>query len=319
MTAPAPGAAAASEASPPPPPPLTPRCRNCGEEAPGRYCASCGQGTDDHIASVGVLARETVEELAGYDSKLWRTLANLMLRPGLLTREYLAGRRARYIRPLRLYLTTSVLFFLVIALPGVDAPGVTISTATREAGDVTAADSAAADSAALEGAAGAPGGLAGLPDSVADGGVVDRIYRSRKAALSGMSSDEIGRFMMDGVREHSPQVMFALLPIFALILKLLYVRGRRLYVEHLIFALHFHAFLFAVFALMTAWDHPLWGIPLAIWMYVYLFAAMRAVYGQSRRKTALKYVALLGTYLIAVAIGLAAALFITVIVDAPGA
>ena len=58
------------------------------------------------------LHQVATEDLTHADSRLWRTLAALLFKPGHLTREFLAGRRARYLPPVRLYLVLSVLFFL---------------------------------------------------------------------------------------------------------------------------------------------------------------------------------------------------------------
>ena len=91
------------------PPPT--HCLNCGAAATGKFCAQCGQEIKDHSVSLGPLLSEGLAELASWDSKLFRTLIPLLIRPGFLTNEYNAGRRVPYLSPLKLYLTISVLFF----------------------------------------------------------------------------------------------------------------------------------------------------------------------------------------------------------------
>ena len=91
-------------------------CPNCGAVLGGQYCAACGQRSRVRIISLGYLIREAAGDLTHLDSRLWRTMGPLLLRPGVLTNEYLAGRRARYIPPFRLYLGLSIVFFLLASI-----------------------------------------------------------------------------------------------------------------------------------------------------------------------------------------------------------
>src|SRR5580765_1962139 len=93
-------------------------CANCGTPLAGRYCSTCGQRADVHAHSVGHFLHEFAEALTHADSRVWATLVSLLQRPGFLTREYFAGRRARYLEPLRVYLFMSVLFLLLSAWLG---------------------------------------------------------------------------------------------------------------------------------------------------------------------------------------------------------
>jgi hypothetical protein len=96
----------------------TERCTNCGAAATGAYCARCGQRVAPHIHSVWGFIREATESLTHADSRLWRTLSTLLVKPGRLTREFLDGRRASYLPPFRLYLVLSLLFFVLASLLG---------------------------------------------------------------------------------------------------------------------------------------------------------------------------------------------------------
>src|SRR5262245_46317289 len=89
-------------------------CLNCGEPLRGSFCSACGQRVVPPDPSVAELAGDAWEELSGYDGRIAATFRGL-LHPGFLTREYVAGRRARYLSPLRLYLSVSVLYFLIAA------------------------------------------------------------------------------------------------------------------------------------------------------------------------------------------------------------
>jgi hypothetical protein len=88
-------------------------CLNCGTRLTGQYCGQCGQRATSRFISIFELLRDAFGDLFELDSRLWRTLAPLLVRPGLLTRDYLEGRRARYMPPFRMYLVLSLLFFVV--------------------------------------------------------------------------------------------------------------------------------------------------------------------------------------------------------------
>ena len=93
-----------------------PDCRNCGGELHGRFCHQCGQKSVASQVSVHDFLHEAADELAHLDGKIFQTLKLLLLKPGSLTVEHLQGRRARYVSPLRLYLTCSLLFFALSAM-----------------------------------------------------------------------------------------------------------------------------------------------------------------------------------------------------------
>jgi len=88
-------------------------CLNCGTTLSGQYCGNCGQRAQTRLISIWQLLREAFGDLLELDSRLWRTLIPLTIRPGKLTRDYLEGRRARFMPPFRTYLVLSIIFFLV--------------------------------------------------------------------------------------------------------------------------------------------------------------------------------------------------------------
>ena len=88
-------------------------CLNCGTTLSGQYCGNCGQRARSRLISVWELLREAFGDILELDSRLWRTLIPLITRPGQLTRDYLEGRRARFMPPFRTYLVLSIFFFLI--------------------------------------------------------------------------------------------------------------------------------------------------------------------------------------------------------------
>lgn len=292
-------------------------CLDCGAPLTGRFCANCGQPAGDAQLSLRKLLGELADEYLNVDSRFFRSIVPLLVRPGFLTREYLQGRRTRYVRPLRLYLVSSLVFFFLFSLgsgrvlvfsdtsreeleamraemlettaalrdstlaetaarmgvgqtpaPGDDAAR---TAPASEAADATSPGTPAGDSAA-PGAGRTPDGqsmveVSGLGgarrialegdsgaseprDTTAAGRFVTRWLLDRAERLGEVErqagAQGIGQILKRELAQQAPTMIFLLLPVFALLLKLLYIRSGRSYVEHLIFGLHSHAFTYLV-------------------------------------------------------------------------
>jgi len=96
----------------------TENCLNCGEVLTGQHCSHCGQRATVRVLSLWGMLRDVLGDITNFDSRLWRTLVPLAFRPGLLTQDFLRGRRASYTPPFRMYLILSVAFFLLATLGG---------------------------------------------------------------------------------------------------------------------------------------------------------------------------------------------------------
>lgn len=96
-------------------------CANCEAPLGGHYCSNCGQEAVLHHASTREFLHEFVGHYVALEGKLWGSLARLVFRPGLLTNEYMRGRRVRFVQPLRLYLSFSLLFFALLKFGGYHA------------------------------------------------------------------------------------------------------------------------------------------------------------------------------------------------------
>ena len=93
-----------------------PACPNCGSSLYGQFCARCGQNQRHPDRSFILILSEFFEDILSRDSRPARTLLFLLFRPGFLTAEYFAGRRARYVHPFRLYIVTSLAFFFYLSV-----------------------------------------------------------------------------------------------------------------------------------------------------------------------------------------------------------
>ena len=213
--------------------------------AGGMYCPTCGQETSLALPTVRAMLREAAGRYVALDGRMWRTLAALLFRPGFLTREYLAGRRRRYIRPARLFLVLSLALFALLHFVG--GPLVINDEALTQAErDEIARDAADADEHSwfnvdpdLKFHLNMPAASWLVP------------LQRRIDTFNQLSRHGRGEQIGAGLLRYGPYAAFVLLPLFALLLKIVYVgRGRRYpsrprrYVAHLIFGAHSHAFLF---------------------------------------------------------------------------
>lgn len=321
-------AVAARVSSPPPSAPGTILCANCGAPLAGPYCSQCGQRHHDQpIHHFGHFIREATEDLTHADSRLWQTLLALLFRPGFLTREFLEGRRARYLPPVRLYLVVSVIFFLITGwharISGSEAVVLTQSgrhfsykvIPADEARGAAAPGRAAAGATSEAAGAGAPiaSKAPGLESACRQTGTFIEQHggwlaslgpRAARNCVSVLTQSGGVERLNEAITQNFERAMFLFLPLLALAMKPLYRKPPRHYVEHLLFFLHNHAFLFvvlgskAVLEMITSSPLVLTPVNWAIALYVvfYFYRAMRLLYGQGRWLTLSKFVALGVTY-----------------------
>ena len=286
-------------------------CLNCGAPLAGAFCADCGQRDIPPYPSVRELVVDAAAEFSGWDGRLATSLRDLILRPGMLTREFLEGRRVRYISPLRLYLMASLVYFLLAAgapdlklgsgdkaLLGLRVGSTTTHNNPPAAGPERVANTARESIEKPE-----------ILDPAEKAAALEDIRRA-PAVLQPLlrRAIEDPRGLKRRLIETMPRMLFILLPIFAGILALFY-RGRN-YPEHLYFAIHLHAFIFL--ALLVGQLTKYTRIPILaacaslialVWIPIYATMAFRRVYGGSLRRTLAKEVAIGVIYSVAAAAG----------------
>lgn len=293
-------------------------CLNCGSSLVEAFCARCGQRNVDMRVPARDLALDAVEDGLSVDSRMARTVVPFLLRPGFLTREWASGRRARYSSPLRLYLLSSFVFFLVTGVAGEGNPIRFDATmgdeeAERVRADLSAAGVPADVSAAATGAGEAPHvppGTEAQHERLRGQGWLGRTIDDRWQAFARMPRDEFRKRIDAAFRDWVPRVMFFLVPAAVLILALLW--RRHWLSEHVVLALHLHAFAFTMFTLLLgarllpwAWPRAVLAPVLSVVLPVYVVLALRRVYGQRWRWTLPKALAAAFLYLLALGIGLA--------------
>jgi hypothetical protein len=289
-------------------------CPNCSELLWGQYCASCGQRARTRMITFWELLKDAGDLLSSLDSRIWRTLGLLLFRPGRLTLDYLQGKRARFVPPVRLFIASSIVFFFIATLNarfqfGDDAvlfPGPDEAPPVAEESEPAPRTRAGAqvgginiDEACNVDYSGVPEWLARLLPAERAVEICERIVADR------------GQSFARAVLGNIPAMMFLFLPLMGLVMKLLYPLSGRYYAEHLLFLVHYHSFFFLINILLVAtrWAAELAApgrlptdlLTAAVFIYipVYLFRAMRRVYGQGFLATAFKYVLLGLAYLVA--------------------
>ena len=252
-------------------------------------------------------------ELSGWDGRFASTVRALVRHPGMLTREFLEGRRARFLSPLRLYLMASLAYFVVAAA----APDPPTTTKKGPLGlTVTAPTTAPAGS---------------RPERVANAVTKSLDVNDPDPDLSGrqeMTPEQKARALKDiehapaimrpfarraiedpkglkrGIAEMMPRMLFVLLPIFAATVAIFY-RGRK-YPEHLYFAIHLHAFAFLALTIIDLVKFTrvsmlvaFAGMVAVIWVPVYATLAFRRAYGGALGRTIAKEVGIGTIYALA--------------------
>jgi hypothetical protein len=382
------------------------RCENCGAPLLGEHCHACGQPIKGLVRHFSSILGDFFDTVFNIDSRVLRTLGPLLTRPGFLSLEYFAGRRVRYVTPMRLFLFLSLVAFFAIqasidlepdAADGISvgAPGKTVEVKDADIENATSAaqvetartealrelSQARKDLKDVPAAAVGVAGIeiaeqqinesadrrlawikraeanrkAGKPppspsdedtdkfsfpvkgkpwdpvsNPVAFGWLPDAVNRNlnrRMArARSVLKASNSEKPVVEALFNVLPQTLIVLMPIFALMLKIAYWFKRRLFMEHLIVALHSHSFISLAlclvigFSWMQEWLAPVsgfwhglfgWGIGLtSAWIPIYLLLMQKRVYGQGWLMTLVKFGVLGICYSVLLGLALAAAMLI---------
>src|SRR5882757_6571652 len=345
-------------------------CENCGAELQGHWCAQCGQAAIEYRRSFRYVVADLLNEFLNWDSKFFTTIALLILKPWRLTNEFLAGKRVRYVNPLRLYLLASILFFFAVnygakginfdasklgpkdraeleaelkkenlppaarekleALlrdsspspapsPATNAPSPTL--APTASSDVASQPTESANEQKKE-----YGKIGERPfvafDDAKSTTPFERWIEARAKEKMGEGGTKMGLFIST-LFSNLPYMMLCCIPLFAFVLKVLYIRRRLFYIDHLIYALHIHSFFYAAIMLIVlatiGLTHFLPGA-IAGWLIALLwiafvtqiFLSIRYVYRQGWFISIFKFLFGGFAYLIVLVSALAVTFFITV-------
>lgn len=327
------------------PPPLT-HCENCGAELFGKYCAVCGQAAIDYRRSFRHVIVDILDSFLNWDSKFFATIGWLLLRPWHLTNEFLAGRRVRYLHPLRLYLLASILFFFVVNYWAKSFHADPSKLSAKDRAEVQAdlekenlpPDVRARVRQALEPSPSPSATTGQSPQATAtpeespliqfgpedkNSTPFEKWIESRAKEKFGEHGTKFGIFLTT-LFSNLPYMMLCCIPLFAFVLKILYIRKHVFYIDHLVYALHIHTFAYIgimLIGLITIGlnriaPHLLagWIVGLLwLWFVIQIFLSIRRVYRQGWFFSIFKFFVGGLAYLIVLGVALAATFIITVL------
>ncbi len=322
-------------------------CLNCGTVVQGRYCHVCGQENVVPKETFWHMVTHFFNDITHFDGSFFTTAKDLLFKPGFLSKEYMKGRRVKYLHPVRMYVFTSAIFFLFFFSVFSKSNIININTdgemngATRlaliENAGIKYKDhpekKAILEKMAIYKDTLKPISLTDLPlfskasfhlsltgkskkfksvqvyDSIQkslssdkrDSRLLKWLVRKEISINNKYSKnpDDAMKKLGNDLLHKLPYLLFVSLPLFALILRLLYIRRKQFYfADHGIFTIHFYVFNFILLLLAFTFEklETLTGLSvfgyligaLFIGLAIYLYKAMRFFYGQSRWKTFIK-------------------------------
>ncbi len=291
-------------------------CANCATERNGIFCSNCGQNNRDYRRSLPPMLWQLIQEAFDFDGRLIRSLKLLFFKPGALSVEFSRNRRAAYISPIRLYLFTSLLFFFAFSFTSISAPVEgTLDMGNDDQPAVVAQDDLSLFKRHIDEAQHqAVDAILARQDSIAREVLTTLITDFAVDRRNGEAVGWAEAFLYtqavkaldspgDTLREFAdkaPVALFFLLPAYALLLKLVHLRSRKYYVEHLVYALHLHSLAFILFSVIAALpdSSPFDTIETGLYsaFFVYYFLSLKTYYQQGLFKTAIKFGFLLTMY-----------------------
>src|SRR5438105_3495806 len=301
-------------------------CENCGAPLQGHWCAKCGQPAIDYRRSFRHVIADLLDEFLNWDSKFFATIALLILKPWRLTNEFLAGKRVRHANPLRLYLLASILFFFAVNYgtrgikfePGkigpkdraeleADLKNTDLPPEAREKLQALLQESSPSPAPSPVTSPSSPPPSAQTSQQKREYGKIgerpfvafddaksttpfERWIEARAKEKMGEHGTKMGLFIST-LFSNLPYMMLCCIPLFAFVLKVLYVRRHIFYIDHLIYALHIHTFFYtAVMLIVLATiglnrfaSGPIAGLMIAfLWIgfVTQIFLSIRYVYRQ---------------------------------------
>jgi len=304
-------------------------CENCGHRFKGRFCPDCGQEVEEFNRPFGFFLYDIFGNFFAFDTRLFKTFKDLIIRPGFITVEFFKGKRIRYSPPVRILVFLSfVLFFLLQTLAdraidkSLDAQineDVVLNDTIKEelsdsvqlfADNLTDTLNTEPDSASLS-----IDDSESIPITITfDGNLRSSLLKmaeqyeadlkttqspeKRKKLMSYITMCRMPELLGSKILNLLSWAFFALVPIMALILELFYLRQRVRYIKHLVFSSHVHSFMSIVLIIISilallfesGTDWIIFALLLTIPIYVFL--AMKRFYGQQFKHVFLKFLGL---------------------------
>jgi len=324
-------------------------CLNCGCELQGKFCHKCGQENLQMKESFGHMMNHAVSDYFHFDDQFFSTIKPLFLKPGFLSNEYMAGRRMRYLHPVKMYIFISLIYFVLLFQPGSEPAKATKIDNKKETKKTLVAKSKALDSVAKD-----PNMPALAKDLVVDtkknvdiaivkndtaddddnlvydnggyhipgtthdttyaqyladqqklsphkrSGIIVRMINKKAISYRQKYGSRTKEVFFEQFKHNIPKMMFLMLPLCALIFQIAFWSNKKYYVEHLIYTIHLHCFIFLFLAIIMLIEMitPASWIALNDWITIiatgvivwYLYKSMQIFYHRSRFRTITKMI-----------------------------
>lgn len=290
-------------------------CQNCGYTVEERYCPKCGQENTETRQSFHYLFTHFIEDLVHYDGSFWTTMKYLLLKPGKLTKEYLSGKRQKFVAPVKLYIFVSFFVFFV---------GGVISKLTEKKEDnntnlninssQTAPANAMQDSLTTinnhetesedrffgnqyKTIAEYDSIQNSLSENERESYIISKLRHRTIELNNKYTGTQIREKLIDLFSSNFPKFLFLYMPVFAFFMWLFYSKKKWMYFDHGIFTLHFFSFILSISFIALYIVNPiedllnigfisviltLFKIALYLWVVYYFYKALRVIYQSSR-------------------------------------
>ena len=213
-------------------------CKNCNNEVQStdKFCSNCGQKNIERLR-VKTLLGELANAFFAWDSKLFNSLKQLLTKPGVLARNYINGQRKKYVAPLRMYLFISIVFFALLSFLGNSSgEGGKGMIDFNMTGDSNAVSD---DSLYLMVKNGKLDELSAVKE-MEDG--LSKTMMKKIVTISVNNNGNVSSFFIKNISI----MYFFFIPVFGWLLKLFYRKNKLDYIEHLVYGLYFHSFMFLI-------------------------------------------------------------------------
>ena len=256
-------------------------CLNCGHDVEHLYCSKCGQKNVEIKESFWHLAFHYITDYFHFDSKLLHSIKPLLFKPGFLPKEYMEGRRAKYINPIGSLIFLSGFFFILFLGVGHK------NNINFNLNNVNIIDSIQEH---IKSDSTTPHLKEPLRVNIGTKSFNDKVSAKLNDLLSG-GHDVEKELFLEKFKHNFPKVLVLLIPFLAFFLWLFYFLRKILYVEHVIFVIYTHCFIYLllIFTLLLSllWDPAFeWS---AFIIFIYIIASMKKFYQQGLSKTIFKF------------------------------
>lgn len=238
-------------------------CLNCGATVERKYCPECGQENIEIHENFFHMAGHFIADYLHYDSKFFRSLKLLITKPGFLTKKYLEGKRVMYIHPLRLFFFVTIIMVLLA-----NAYYKKYQQQIKRESIVKTPDEREDKAHSKQG------------EELKDAETLRKISQG-----------------FDNISYYLKYISFFLLPVYGLAFKLLYIRRKKYYVDHLVYTLHLQSFVYIALSVLiliplyvSSGAREWFGVVLIALSFIYMIISLRFLHGQSWMKTIVKAV-----------------------------